>query len=68
MKCPLLAIGYLACGDKKTNKKCECLKEGCAWWDDSDEHCCIADIASSLSIVMSFLKDITENGIPRRGG
>jgi len=68
MKCPLSAkIDYME--DRKLHTNYQgCLKEECAWWDDSDEYCCIVDIASSLSMIVSFLKDITENGIPKRGG
>lgn len=67
MFCPVLWVAKPEV-DIGLSSEQDCLKEKCAWWDDSDEHCCIVDIASSLSMIGSFLKDITENGIPRRGG
>jgi len=68
MKCPLTTVISTVARSPEAKDWGDCIKEECAWWDDSDEHCCIVDIASSLSMVMSFLKDITEDGIPRRGG
>jgi len=68
MKCPLTYVISAGKIDPKTPVMEDCLKEECAWWDDSDGCCCIVDIASSLSMIVSFLKDITENGIPKRGG
>lgn len=68
MRCPILEIGWMQTKVGAKGQSSDCLKEECAWWDDSDEYCYFVDIASSLSMIMSFLKDITENGIPRRGG
>lgn len=68
MKCPLFMLIAHRNSEYVKTGGADCLKEECAGWDDSNSCCCIVDIASSLSMVMYFLKDIAENGIPRRGG
>lgn len=67
MKCPLFVIARLINKEVALDDM-ECLKGECAGWDSSDECCCVVDIASSLSMIMFFLREISENGIPNRGG
>lgn len=52
MKCPLLAIGYLSLGDQGVNQKCECLKEGCAWWEPVSRSCVLLAVYQELRLLV----------------
>ena len=58
MKCPLLAIAYMAYHDEKVFEKCQCLEQKCAWWDTTRKACSIEHIAYSLRILSEELIDI----------
>lgn len=60
MKCPLLAIGYLAIGDAMVAEKCGCLKKECAWWNEDFEECAMLEMASWFSVLACCLEDIRD--------
>ena len=60
MKCPLLAIGYLAFGDKKVNEKSDCLKKGCAWWSRGEEQCGFLALAHDIHWMKELLIQVRD--------
>ena len=58
MKCPLIAIGYLASERMDAAKKCLCGKEECAWWDKDEGQCSILGFLTEFRMVKVFLNDI----------
>lgn len=61
MKCPLLIIGYLSVPDKGVDWKSECLKEGCAWWDELTQRCAIREIDTELRTIATHLLRISHD-------
>jgi len=53
MKCPLIAIGYLASNRLDATEKSICGEEKCAWWDNRFGVC-------SVKVIKKALVDITE--------
>ena len=39
MKCPIMLMGRMFSNDPSDISYTECLKRGCAWWNDEQEQC-----------------------------
>lgn len=58
MKCPVLAVGYMAFHDAKVWEKCACIKEQCAWWDRQNEQCAVLTLGVGLWLVNKELLEL----------
>lgn len=48
MICPIMSKPENSCA--RPNEYCDCEKEGCAWWDEDEKHCCIKTLAMMQTI------------------
>jgi len=64
MKCPLLTVKEISPECLKDYPGGDCLKEECAWWDDTLKTCAISRIANRLDQMTYFLAKREE----REGG
>lgn len=66
MKCPLQSE-YTGGGSiRDENTMMDCLKEGCAWWVETQDRCAIKDIALTLGFISLDATQLLEK-LPRAG-
>ena len=60
MKCPLIREMHEADDGEFYYTHEDCLKEGCAWWDEDDKVCAIFNICSFLQVIGDNLYEIVQ--------
>jgi len=58
MKCPILSAPTSRTAFTEHFADIECLKDECAWWDESAEYCAILGIELKLGAIMSCVGEI----------
>ena len=60
MKCPLLTMVAYPITEPINHADRNCLKEECAWWDETTNRCLWLNVNEELSFIHLELKEIRE--------
>lgn len=58
MKCPLLSISVTRDDRMEGYQEHECLKEQCAWWNNTNEMCAILQLSKSVYFMGTHIAQI----------
>jgi len=61
MKCPLLILAYTYVPGPTAENVGDCIKEECAWWNETQGMCAVKDLAQQLGYISSDLTQISES-------
>ena len=66
MKCPLMLMIWQSRPSEKSFEPIDCLKKGCAWWDDAFDSCAVLSLEADLKAISTFLDEIAQK-MPHAG-